>query len=177
MKGVVFTDFFEFIEAEHDYAMVDKVIEASGSNGIYTAVGSYPFEEMLNLVVAYGEHSKTEITDILYKFGKHLLRTFYTNYSFFFTQSRTAFDFLNSVDSYIHIEVAKLYPDAELPRFSVVHRDEKQMVLIYNSERKLSHLALGLIEETLSYYKEKAHVDMLNLSEDGSEVKFTLTKV
>lgn len=177
MKGIVFTDFFEFVEDGHGYEMVDQLLQDTGSHGVYTAVGSYPFEEMLGLVVSFSQHSKTEVPDILYGFGKHLLKTFYTNYSFFFSQSKTAFDFLSSVDSYIHIEVAKLYPDAELPRFSIEQPSDNEMIMVYSSQRKLSHLALGLIEETFVYYKEKAKVEMQLMKEDGSEVKFTVTKL
>lgn len=177
MKGIVFTEFFEFVESKDGYEMVDSVLQDTGSSGVYTAVGSYPFEEMLSVVVAYSKRSATEITDILYQFGRHLLRAFHTNYNFFFSKSQSAFEFLNSIDGYIHIEVAKLYPDAQLPTFSVSHHTEKKMELIYESERKLAHLALGLIDETLLYFKEEARVDMVALEEDHSKVKFTITKI
>ncbi len=50
------------------------------------------------------------------------------------------------------------------------------MVLIYKSDRRMGDFALGLIEKTMEYYKEPADVKMENIENDGSKVKFIITK-
>lgn len=179
MKGIVVTEFFDLIERLHDYDMVDKIIEKANppSGGVYTAVGSYPHTEIVSLLVAYHQISGTPIEDALKIFGKNLLHTFYKNYQDFFKHSPSAIDFLQSVDGYIHIEVAKLYPDAELPKFETELMDENTLKMIYTSKRSMGHLALGLIESTFEVYNEKGEIEMNTISENGDHVEFIIKKV
>jgi hypothetical protein len=81
---------------------------------------------------------------------------------------------LDSLNDYIHADVNKLHPDAELPHFSTQYRDEQKMVLVYQSNRRMSDLAFGLIEGCLAHFGEKASIEVEFLKEDGSEVLFTI---
>lgn len=178
MKGIVFTEFMEYMEAAHDYEMVDDVISAidSPSNGSYTAVGSYPFSEMVQIITEYSKLSKKGLNDILREFGHHLFGVFQKNYGHFFDNCTNAFDFLESVDSYIHVEVTKLYPDAELPKFEILSKSPEKLEMRYRSERSMSHMAKGLIEKTLDHYGEEGVIEMENVHEDGSEVRISILK-
>ena len=57
MKGMVFTEFLEMIEATFSAEVVDQIIEASAlsSHGVYTAVGSYDHAELIQLVTHLSE--------------------------------------------------------------------------------------------------------------------------
>ncbi len=52
MKGIIFTELVEMIEARHGAAVVDGIIGDAGllSGAAYTAVGAYGFEELAGLV-------------------------------------------------------------------------------------------------------------------------------
>ncbi len=178
MLGVVFTEFFEMVEDKFGYDMVDKLIEqsTSESKGIYTAVGTYHHGEIVEHVVNLHKESGLEIPLLLNTFGRYLHGTFVKNYSSFFENATNAFDFLESIENYIHVEVKKLYPDAELPSFDSERITDNQMVLYYTSARRLGDFAKGLIEQTMEYYEETAEVTMENLEADGSKVKFVITK-
>ena len=63
----------------------------------------------------------------------------------FFSGVDSAFTFLASIDGHIHVEVRKLYPDAELPRFECRMLGPSQMEMIYTSSRPFADLAEGLI--------------------------------
>jgi len=54
MKGVVFTEFLDMVEAKFSADMVDDIIDDAklASGGAYTAVGTYPHSEMVALGVA-----------------------------------------------------------------------------------------------------------------------------
>ena len=49
MKGIVFTEFLEMVEASYGLQTVDTIIENASlpSEGAYTAVGTYDFNEMV----------------------------------------------------------------------------------------------------------------------------------
>jgi hypothetical protein len=147
MKGVVFTEFLEMVEERYSLATVDELIRVASPKhgGTYTAVGTYPAEEMVALLSALAEVSKTPAPALLHVFGEHLFSKFVTGYPAFFQGVTDPLDFLSKVDSYIHVEVRKLYPDAELPRFEATRKSPKELDLVYSSPRCLSELAYGLI--------------------------------
>ncbi len=178
MKGLVFTEFLQMVEDKFDYNMVDKVILDSDldSGGAYTSVGTYPHSEMVKLIVSLSKATGSSVPDLLHSFGRYLFGTFEKGYPSFFAKSNNAFDFLDSIENYIHVEVLKLYPDAQLPTFTTSIKDDKQIHLVYESERKMAMFALGLLEKALEFYKEDATIEMTNLEEDGSKVLFVIRK-
>ncbi|MEO1021639.1 MAG: heme NO-binding domain-containing protein [Bacteroidota bacterium] len=175
MKGIVFTEFFEMVEQTFGYEMVDTLINTTEleSGGVYTSIGTYHHSEIVALVQNLSKQSGMDIDALLHAFGRYLFDTFLKAYPIFFDKASNSFEFLASIDNYIHVEVQKLYPDATLPRFSTQIEDGK-MIMIYKSERSMSALALGLIEKTLEYYGEEVKVSKEVLTEDGTEVKFVI---
>jgi len=83
---------------------------------------------------------------------------------------------LESIENHIHVEVKKLYPDAQLPRFKTKRLDDKTLEMIYYSDRSMADFALGLIEKTFEHYEETVAITREDLMANGSEVKFLLTK-
>ena len=177
MKGIVFTEFLDMVEKEFGYEVVDKIIEAStlDSGGVYTAVGTYHHSEVVQLLTNLSLETETAADILLKKFGAYLFDTFLSQYPQFFEAHERAFDFLESIDSHIHVEVKKLYPAATLPRFDTSVNEEGQMVMIYQSERKMGSLALGLIEKSMSHYNEASKIEVNHLNEDATEVQFVIT--
>lgn len=176
MKGIVFTEFLEMVEKQFGYEMVDTIIEESKlpSNGIYTSVGTYHHSEIVQLLGNLSTKSKIDAQVLLKAFGEYLFDTFLGAYPQFFKAVDNPFDFLISIDSHIHVEVLKLYPEATLPKFDTVRLDDGSLQMIYKSERKMGALAEGLIEKSIAYYKTSHIVEKEMISEDGSIVKFTI---
>jgi len=178
MKGIVFTEFLEMVEKEYGYDMVDNIINKSDlpSGGVYTSVGTYAFSEMGMLLHNLSVDTNLSMSQLLNTFGKYLFHTFVKNYPGFFEAAPDAFKFLESIEDYIHVEVKKLYPDAELPSFDTKRLDNNSLEMIYRSERRMADFAEGLIEKTLEHYGETANISKENLTENGTEVKFIITK-
>jgi hypothetical protein len=179
MKGVVFTEFLEMVESRFSADMVDDIIEDAGikSGGAYTAVGSYPFAEMVALVTALSQRSGLEPQALIYTFGHHLFGRFALLYPYSIQGCSGAFMVLGSIEKHIHQEVQKLYPDAQLPQIEVLSSDERCMVLLYSSPRCLAPLASGLIQGALDHFGEQGRIVAEPLNEDGSKVRFVVELV
>lgn len=178
MKGIIFTEFLEMVEEKFGYNMVDDLLTSSElpSEGIYTSVGTYQHTEMVSLVTNLGKQTKIPINELLVVFGEYLFKTFTKTYSHFMVKAPDAFTFLSSIHNYIHVEVQKLYPDAELPHFDIDRPDENTLIMTYTSARKMADLAFGLIEGCFKYYTETVEILQIPLNEDGSITKFIITK-
>jgi Haem-NO-binding len=178
MKGMVFTEFLEMVEDKFGYAVVDEIISKSDlkSNGSYTSVGTYSSHEMIQLVNNLQINSGIPLNVLYEVFGEYLFGSLSKAYGQMFEGINNSFDMFMSIDQNIHVQVRKLYPDAELPTFDVSLIDEDNLKMIYYSERKMGDLAVGLIKGCLSHYKEKATITKRNLSEDGKNVEFIISK-
>ena len=178
MKGIVFTEFLEMVEQVHGYRLVDALLTENElpSGGVYTAIGTYEHQEIVTLVMSLSEKTKTPVPALLHAFGKYLFGTFEKGYPGFFKAAPDAFSFLESIENHIHVEVKKLYPDAQLPRFKTRRLNDKVLEMIYYSDRSMADFALGLIEKTFEHYAEVVNIIKEDLVENGSEVKFILTK-
>lgn len=178
MKGLIFTEFLEMIEKDYGYEMVDDLIVSSNlaSGGVYTAVGTYDHQEMVQLISGLSERVDVNITELLRLYGLYFFDKLTNSYHHFFERCNDLFEFLESIHGHIHVEVYKLYPDAELPSFSTRRLDPHTLEMIYHSERKMSGFAEGLMTRAVSYFNEECTITKELITDDGSEVRFTIER-
>ena len=180
MKGIVFTEFLEMVESGFGLATADEMIESSASStgGAYTSVGTYDHQELLRMVLALSAATKKAPAELVKAFGMHLFGRFVTVFPAFFVNVKSAFDFLASIDGHIHVEVRKLYPDAELPRFECKLLSPRRMEMVYTSKRPLADLAEGLIVGCAEHFGQPMAIERQILSEgQNNVVRFQLTQV
>ncbi|WP_199611335.1 heme NO-binding domain-containing protein [Flocculibacter collagenilyticus] len=179
MKGLVFSEFIEMVEDTFGDDVADFIIEESAlpSGGAYTAVGTYDHSELVTLVKNLSDKVNIPVDKLTFTFGQHLARIFYKKYPDFFAECANTLDFLKIVDNHIHVEVAKLYPDAELPKFTYDDSNPDKFELHYESKRGFADLAEGLIVGTSAHYNESFTIHREDYStEDVCRVKFILHK-
>lgn len=160
MKGIVFTEFMDMVENVFSLNVLEDIIEKSElpNGGAYTSVGTYNHEEIVRMTANLSQAVDTPVGTLLEVFGKHLFGRFSERYPELFEGVKQPFEFLKKIDNYIHVEVKKLYPDAELPRFYYEQKSAKELTLYYLSSRHFEDLAVGLIQGCLEYFKVKGEV-------------------
>lgn len=181
MKGIIFSEFNELVEQAFGPDMLDDIIDDCEdkltSGGSYTSVGTYDDAELVHLVVALSERSGVEIPVLVKTFGLHLAKVFEVKFPHFFAECRDCFSFFKRVDDHIHVEVKKLYPDAELPKFTYDDSNPDVFLLTYESTRQFAELAVGLLEGVATHYQESIKIEQQDLSTKGfTKVVFTITK-
>lgn len=176
MKGIVFTEFLDLVENRFGLETVDEIIQKSKlpSNGVYTAIGTYAFSEMLTLVYNLSEKTELSIDALLHVYGLHFFSVIERDYPGILATYSNPMSLLSSVESHIHLEVRKIYPDAELPRFEVVEQIGNKLTLLYYSSRCMYAFGLGLMEKAFEHYGRNASITTQKLNESGSEVKFVI---
>lgn len=178
MKGIVFREFFDLVEHKFSLETLDTIIEESDlpSGGVYTSTGTYPHQELVAVLVKLSERTGIGTDDLLKTFGEHLVRVFEKKFPDFFQGHDDPLTFLEGIDSYVHIEVHKLYPEAELPRFFCKRPGPKSLDMDYYSGRHLEDLAEGLITGVLKYFGVAGEVTRSEVVEDGrSGTRFSIT--
>lgn len=168
MKGVIFTEFLEMVDEKFGPACTESLIDETEppSGGAYTAVGTYSCAEMMAYVGALEKRSGVSTPDLLRVYGNHLFGRFVVRYPELIAGYRDSFDLLSGIDDTIHVEVHKLYDDAELPRFDCTVHGGESMTMVYRSLRPLGDLAHGLIEGCAHHYGESVAIERSD-SRDG----------
>lgn len=179
MKGIVFTEFMEMVENKFSPDLLDHIITDANlpNGGAYTSVGTYDHREIVRLVLALGERSGVAVPELLQTFGQHLFGRFVVGFPRFFVDVPGTFAFLESIDRHIHVEVRKLYPDAELPSFEHDRPSADCLHLVYRSDRAMADLAQGLIEGCIEHFAEPMTLAREDLSQGrGSVVRFVVQR-
>ncbi|HKA31425.1 MAG TPA: heme NO-binding domain-containing protein [Candidatus Binatia bacterium] len=169
MRGILFTGFVEFMEQE--------LPAAAGTVGIgaYSPLGSYPAEELLGLVARAGEVAGLPAPEVLRRFGAHLFRTLATLYPVFVDGVGSSLELLGGIETHVHGEVKKLYPDTEFPRFEIRARRPGRLELVYRSRRPLADLAEGMMRGCIAWFGDCVDLDRQDIdAADGRAARFTL---
>jgi len=178
MKGIVFTEFLELVEEKFGLEMVDNIITSSDleSAGIYTSVGTYSFSEMLQLLQHLSENTGLSIDALLLVYAEHFFGVIEKSYPGLLATYKDPIEMISSIENHIHVEVRKIYPDAELPTFEVIEKTRDSLVMLYTSSRAMHHFGLGLMNKTFEHFNSTATIELEKIKEDGTEVRFIINK-
>lgn len=168
MLGIVFTEFMDMVEDRFSPDLLDEVIESAEleSEAAYTAVGYYDYQEMIRLVTVLHQKTQIPVDDLIQTFGCHLFGVLIGKYPALGEGISGVLDFLEIVDSTIHKEVLKLYPNAELPTFETNRVSPDHLQMIYQSKRPFSQLALGLMHGCAEHFGQKLDVQHQSTQQD-----------
>ncbi|WP_158837280.1 heme NO-binding domain-containing protein [Polaribacter sp. L3A8] len=178
MKGIVFTEFLDLVEEKFGLEMVDKIIYQSelASEGIYTSVGTYSFSEMLQLVTNLSDNTGISTDNLLLVYAEHFFGMIERSYPGLLATYKDPIEMLASIENHIHVEVQKIYPEAELPTFIVEEKTENSLTMVYKSSRAMHHFGLGLMNKTFEHFNTEASIVLEKIKEDGTKVRFIVNK-
>lgn len=178
MLGIIFTNLIEMVETTVSYEMADEILEEANlsSDGIFTSVGHYPLEDVVEIVTLLSQKTNIPPNDLIFEFGKYLFVKLLEGHKHIVRPDADLFDLLAELDSNIHVEVLKLYPNATLPTFTVLERQNEMIDMVYQSPRQLETLASGLIQGGAEYFKIEVDVDMKVIDTSPYKVQLTVKK-
>lgn len=177
MKGIVFSELMNWVEAAHSPATVDAMISRSEvpNDGAYTSVGNYPHIEAISLLVALSELTGEPVGTIARSYGRWLAGRFAILYPDMVSVYPDAPSLLAGVGPHIHEEVTKLYPEARPPKVEASMVQDR-LQLEYSSHRPFADIAHGLTEGFAAHFGDDLVIDRLDLAADGTHSRFLIGK-
>jgi len=170
MKGIIFNLFEEVVVSEHGDDAWEDMLERAGTDGVYTAVGSYPDGEFIALLQAMPNASGPSPDDLLRWFGAKAIPLLARRYPVFFEGHSSTKSFLLTLNDIIHPEVRKLYPDADVPVFDFdTPSTNGSLVVGYRSGRQLCELAEGFIQGAATHFAESVSIEQPQCMHRGDE--------
>ncbi|MEM9387255.1 MAG: heme NO-binding domain-containing protein [Pseudomonadota bacterium] len=159
MRGLIFTEFMDYVEARFGLGRVEAVLDAiaASDGGAYTAVDNYPAQELYAMLAAVARQEHEDAEALLVDYGRHLFGVFLTGHPEYFGALQSTAALMERVEDHIHIEVKKLHPDAKPPRFRTQGGNGEWTVRYY-SHRPLHALAHGLMEASAVHFGERLRI-------------------
>jgi hypothetical protein len=159
MKGIIFNLAEDVISERFGEDAWDDLLDAAHLDGAYTALGNYPDDEMVRLVAAGASRLAVGEFDVLRLLGEGAFPRLAASYPVFVAPHRSTRAFLLTLNDVIHSEVRKLYPDADVPDFGFSEPNADELVLSYESPRRLCALAEGFILGAAHHFRERVDID------------------
>ncbi|ABV36365.1 conserved hypothetical protein [Shewanella sediminis HAW-EB3] len=177
MKGIIFSEFISLVEDKFGLETCQSMLDANEDPGIYTTVGTYDHRDLIKLINSLSKLTGISCADLQQVYGESVFNQLFKSMPELEGKYDSTFSFIKSVEASIHIEVKKLYPQAKPPRFNFISQSASELVMDYHSARCLSHVCFGLINGCANHFNQTVTIDMAPLSQDNSEVRFTITYV
>jgi len=173
MKGIILDQFVGYASERLGVGPCESMLRELRlrSGGAFTTVGTYDAGELEAMVAALSSREGVPRGTVLVQFGRWVFPRLASRYGAVLGGVSSTFGLLRVLDGVIHVEVRKLYPDAELPSFKVFERGREQLEVRYSSSRHLEDLAEGLITGAALHFDESVDLER---SYEGEEVVFLL---
>jgi hypothetical protein len=159
MKGVVFNILEDMVVEKGGVVLWQQLLNKAGVEGSYISVDTYEDAELFKIVHEVQQALDIPLEEVIRSFGDFMFAKLADRYPMFVEAESELFGFLKSIEPVIHLEVQKLYTEANLPSIDYTNGDSDRLVMDYRSPRKLCILAEGLIQGAATYYQTPIKIE------------------
>ena len=169
MKGIIFNLLEQVVVENFGEDVFERMLDETGLDGAYTAVGTYGDDELFALVGAASKILGRPPDDIVRWFGNSSIPLLARRHKEFFAPHASAIAFVLTLNDVIHPEVRKLFPGAYAPDFDFDRIDEHTIAIGYDSLRGLCMFAEGLVEGAAAYYGQEVDISQSRCTQRGDD--------
>jgi predicted hydrocarbon binding protein len=160
MHGLIHLELQKFVEERFGAkAWAELVRKAGVASEIYTPLRSYPDEQMLALVGEAVTMTGFTATTLLEEFGGALVPTYLSLYGNLLKPEWRTLEVIEHTEETIHRVVRMRHEGAQPPRLRAERTRPNEVVLTYDSPRKLCAVARGIVKGVAKQFKEMVTID------------------
>lgn len=173
MKGVIVQCLENLIKEKFGKDKWESSLEDAGlpKNTIFLATEDVDDSAILNVIGCLCKTLNISLNQAADAFGDYWVNVFAPKvYNSFYIGVNSAKEFLLKMDD-VHRLTTNTIPNAKPPRFEYEWKDDKTLIMQYNSSRGLIDFFVGLVKGVGKYYNES--LDVKKLGTDKVEVVFS----
>jgi predicted hydrocarbon binding protein len=160
MHGLIHLELQKFVEERFGAKAWAELIRRAGlAAEIYTPLRSYPDEQMLALVGEAVAMTGFTATSLLEEFGETLVPTYLSIYGNLVKPEWRTLEVIEHTEETIHRVVRMRHAGAEPPRLRAKRTQPNEVVLTYDSPRRLCAVARGIVKGVAKQFKEMVTID------------------
>ncbi|MBU1077065.1 MAG: heme NO-binding domain-containing protein [Spirochaetes bacterium] len=172
MKGVIVNCLKELVITKFGEDKWREAMEKSGldPNMAFTSLGDVEDGAVMTVIQNVCKVLNITLEQAADAFGDYWVNEFAPKmYPRHFENIKSSKEFLMKMDKVHEMTTANM-ANAHPPRFNYKEKDEKTLIMTYNSKRGLMPIFLGLIKGVGKHYKENLKITALN--DKDVEIKF-----
>src|SRR5688572_25218556 len=168
MHGLIHLELRRFVEDRFGAKAWAELVRRAGLDSeIYTPLRSYPDEQMLALVGEAVTMTGFTATTLLEEFGEALVPTYLSLYGNLLKPEWRTLEVIEHTEETIHRVVRMRHEGAEPPRLHAERTAPNEVVLTYDSPRKLCAVARGIVKGVAKQFGEVVTIDERACMHDG----------
>lgn len=168
MHGLIHLELKRFVEERFGAKAWGELTHRAGlASEIYTPLRSYPDEQMLALVGEAVTMTGFSASSLLEEFGEALVPTYLSIYGNLVKPEWRTLEVIEHTEETIHRVVRMRHPGAEPPRLHAQRTKPNEVVLTYDSPRKLCAVARGIVKGVAKQFAEVVTIDETQCMHNG----------
>ncbi len=159
MHGLIFAELKRFVDEGHGPGVWDLLLRESGIGAkIYLTMEVYPDEELVRLATTASTITGAPLGQILEAFGGFLAPTYFKLYGHLLKPEWTTLDVIEHTEQSIHRVVRIKNPGARPPELRCVRTSSVEVLLVYNSSRRMCSVAKGIAKGLAAHFRESIRI-------------------
>ncbi len=155
MHGIIHLELRKFVEAGYGHGAWHGLLAKAGLDAeVYTPLRAYPDEQIVALVTAASEATGRPTSELLEAFGEFLVPTYVGLYGSLLDPSWRTLDVIEHTEETIHRVVRRRQPGAAPPRLHVERTGAHEVLIHYDSQRRLCAVARGIANGLARHFGE-----------------------
>lgn len=171
MHGIIHLELKKFVERTFGGQAWSALVEQAGLGAeIYTPLRSYPDQQLFALLQTAVELTGIDRDTLIEQFGEFLVPTYLDVYSRLLDPSWRTLDVIEHTEETIHRVIRARQPDVAPPRLKVARPSSHEVVVTYDSDRKLCGIARGIARGLARHFQEEVSIRDLRCMLRGDPV-------
>ena len=171
MHGIIHSELKDYIERRYGNDIWKAILKEVGlGNKIYIHIGIYPDEEAIKIVTAASHVTGTPGEKLLEDFGEFIAPKLLDMHKSLIKPEWKTLDLLLNTEETIHRVVRLKNPDADPPKLQFEWIGSKRLKFYYNSPRRMSAVAKGIIKGVARHYQETVTIQEQKKNDIGCEM-------
>ena len=159
MNGIVFIEIGKFARSRLGDEVWPQLVRLAGvPSRIYYRVADYPDEEAVALLAALSAMMRQPVAAVLENLGEFIAPDLIRMAQFWIKPEWKTVDLIANTESTIHEVLRKEGSRVDPPRLQCRLTGPREVVVIYDSPRKMCALAKGIITGVARHYEEKVSI-------------------
>jgi len=162
MHGLILSELKRFSDATFGKQAWRELVKAAGlGERVYLSGKIYPDSEVIAIVGAAARRAGADVQTVLEQFGEFIAPTLMNVYKPYIKPAWKTLDMIEYTESNIHRAVRLRDPGAAPPELKVRRVSPKEVVIIYESDRKMCSVAKGITRGVAKHYQEQVEINEL----------------
>ena len=180
MHGIIHLELQKFVTERYgEQAWQTLAEKANLEQEIFTPLRAYSDELMLRLVRIAVDLTRTPAEDLLEAFGEYLVSGYLALYGNLLKPEWRTLDVIEHTEETIHRVVRIRHPGAEPARLKAERRAPDEVVLFYDSTRRLCAVARGIGRGFARHFGETVAIDerkCMHRGDSGCVISYKLVR-